>query len=235
MIKEIKYKNIKPGYYISEYGDIYNSEGEKLSLYVNPKGYKMYNFPRINAPRSSIEIQVLVAHMFIGEKPDPDLTVNHKDCNPLNNHYFNLEYRTYKGNSEHARENFRYEVLEERYNASLTNDEVHYICEMLERKVSYDDILKEISTLTRDVLIKIKNGENYREISRHYKIDRRRITKYPYELKENITFLIMRGYKMGDIRRALNLDKSYNDLIKKCRKKYAEGSTTIEMEFIFTE
>jgi hypothetical protein len=48
-----------------------------------------------------VQVHVLVAEAFICPRPE-GLIVNHKDSDRTNNHYSNLEWTTYQGNTLHA-------------------------------------------------------------------------------------------------------------------------------------
>lgn len=53
------------------------------------------------------QVHVLVAEAFIGERPN-GYEVNHKDFDPSNNHWSNLEYVTHAENCRHSRLAGRY-------------------------------------------------------------------------------------------------------------------------------
>jgi hypothetical protein len=57
-----------------------------------------------NGKRKNHKIHKLIALYFI-PNPFNKLTVNHKDCNKLNNHIDNLEWATQKENTQHAWQN----------------------------------------------------------------------------------------------------------------------------------
>lgn len=59
-----------------------------------------------NASKKTFKVHRLVGFAFIPCDRD-DYVINHKDCNPLNNHVDNLEWTTQLGNVLHAVENHR--------------------------------------------------------------------------------------------------------------------------------
>jgi hypothetical protein len=72
------------------------------------KGYMKVALTK-NKIRSTKKIHRLVASAFLGD--NPDLYVNHIDCNRSNNNLNNLEWVTHLENIRHARLNNRYPKL----------------------------------------------------------------------------------------------------------------------------
>lgn len=96
-----------PGYFISEYGDVYNSNGVKLKCFINDTGYKRIGLQSIkhNGKRVNQTIHLIVAAEFLKQGKyfeDTDLVIDHKDTNKLNNHYTNLELVTNTENNVRA-------------------------------------------------------------------------------------------------------------------------------------
>ena len=56
----------------------------------------------ISGKRKTVKAHVLVAQMFIGERPSPKHQINHIDGNKDNNHVSNLEYCTPSENIRHS-------------------------------------------------------------------------------------------------------------------------------------
>lgn len=98
-----------------------------------------------NGKRKQHQVHRLVAIAFI---PNPDKLpfVNHKDCNPTNNHASNLEWCTAKQNSKHAYEMGRWippnQTGEKNSNSKLTEADV------LKIRVLYDEV-KNCSEIAR--------------------------------------------------------------------------------------
>lgn len=231
MIKKISYRELKDIYFITENGILYNDKGKKLKLYLNEKGYYSYHFAVTSGKRKSYEIHRLVAHMFIG--PSKGLYVDHIDCNKINNRVSNLEYVTPKENARRAQSNGLYQSCEDRYNSNLSNEDVHEICRMLEKEYTYNDILDKFDNLTRDVLKKIKSGDNYKQITDQYRIPKGVKSKYPEGLKRLVNAYISVGYSNKEIMEVLKLDNTYKAFLKGMKQRYKEGSTTIENVLIF--
>lgn len=91
-----------PLYEISTYGNIRNSKtGNILKPSIN-KGYYYICICNNNCIRKTMSLHRLIAKTFIpniSNKP----TVNHKDHNSLNNNINNLEWATYKEQTNHKR------------------------------------------------------------------------------------------------------------------------------------
>jgi hypothetical protein len=71
----------------------------ELSLTGGYQDRQYYAFALNNMPEKYLHR--LVARLFI-PNPENKLTVNHIDCNKLNNHVDNLEWATYSENMLHA-------------------------------------------------------------------------------------------------------------------------------------
>lgn len=74
--------------------------GRILKPYLNNKGYAMVKLCNCGKTEA-ISVHRLVASAFCN-KPKGCNIVNHLDNTPLNNNAENLEWTTYKGNSQHA-------------------------------------------------------------------------------------------------------------------------------------
>lgn len=104
---------------------------------LNTKGY-----PSVNINGKTIATHIIIATLFV-DNPKNKPQVNHKDCNKLNNHSYNLEWVTNQENMDHARKNglFRKVVGEEVGNSKLTKEKVKMIKRLYEEE---NVTLKEI-------------------------------------------------------------------------------------------
>lgn len=93
-----------PDYRVSPEGQILSLKGRKpriLAQQLRRDGYKGCHFSN-GSERKRVSIHQLVARVFCHKPSENHSQVNHKDLNPQNNHYSNLEWVTPKQNIEHA-------------------------------------------------------------------------------------------------------------------------------------
>lgn len=143
--RKIDYPGVTPNkYFISEYGDVYNTSTEQFHTMINHKdGY----FEVSVGKRFRVLVHRLVAYAFVEKDRDLNLTVDHVDCNKKNNHYTNLEWVTLEENIRrafrnglHNREwkegnfsNDNPDNREKRYQNNYPDELIHTICEMYEQ------------------------------------------------------------------------------------------------------
>lgn len=87
-------------YEISNFGRVYSLITNKILKFVNCNGYYGVNLVK-NGLMKKTTIHRLVAQAFI-TNPNNYSCVNHKDENKLNNHVDNLEWCSYKYNSNYG-------------------------------------------------------------------------------------------------------------------------------------
>ena len=108
-----KWVNIEnhPSYFISNFGRVFSKKSNKVmkNRVVSKNGYQ-----QITLDNSQLLVHRLVAQAFI---PNPNNLpcVNHKDENPGNNDFRNLEWCTYKYNSN-------YGTIKQRLSKSLSGE-----------------------------------------------------------------------------------------------------------------
>ena len=110
-----KWVNIEnhPSYFISNFGRVFSKKSNKVmkNRVVSKNGYQ-----QITLDNSQLLVHRLVAQAFI---PNPNNLpcVNHKDENPGNNDFRNLEWCTYKYNSNYGTNPSRHsKKMIDRYN-----------------------------------------------------------------------------------------------------------------------
>lgn len=99
---EWKTLDIAPRYQINIQGDVKSSITKRLlRQHDNGCGY-LFVVMKHDGKRLTKYAHRLVAEYFCGKPPAEKICVNHIDGNKKNNHASNLEYCTYKENTQHA-------------------------------------------------------------------------------------------------------------------------------------
>lgn len=121
---------------------------------VNTKGMKLHR------------LVMLTFHYFPGCE---FYQVNHIDTIKYHNYDSNLEWCTQLENMRHARANglFYDRKGEEKYNASITNDEARIVCMKLQDRIPVPEISRETG-ITVHTIHNIKQRRNWTHISKDY-------------------------------------------------------------------
>lgn len=170
---------VKPIYWISNIGNVYNSEtGVSIirtnlseSEYVRITLQSIYNTPLYAS------IHRLVCMAFNGMPTNESNIVDHLNCNRSCNYEENLEWvNSGENNSRTIKRGRSNSIGEDCYRSILTNDEVEYICEMLSNGIPIKDIEMTISEQIKPRIYpalhsgihSILNRESWKEISNKY-------------------------------------------------------------------
>ena len=175
--RDLIYYDVRPDMYsISSYGRIRNKYTGKFLTGNNPNNEKQYVrvcLQRVNNKQGKkYPLHRMVLGVFT--KIIDCYEVNHKDGNKKNNKLENLEYLDRLGNAYHAKVNNLYKSCEDHHNATLSNYEVHQICQWMQDGKSNIEI---ISLLDLDIvrymniLSKIRHRKSWTNISKKYKWD----------------------------------------------------------------
>jgi len=117
-----------PGYMVSNEGDVASAkrgDPKILKLHTSNRGYALLTLHH-DGGKKTHALHCLVAAAFIGPKPD-GMTVNHKNCDKLDNDASNLEYLTPQENIRHAAKNGRLCCGEDSHASALKADQVRWI------------------------------------------------------------------------------------------------------------
>lgn len=159
-----KYIPNSRNYYITAKGRVYIGDRE-----LSTKGGGKYAQVRVYSSVGVYTDQYvhrLVATAFI-PNPENKPCVNHKDGNKRNNKVDNLEWVTYKENTQHAVETGLHPSGVNSPEAELTSEQVHGICKMLMERVRVKDIVAKTG-VTQPVVSSIKNKTRYKDIANLY-------------------------------------------------------------------
>jgi len=102
--KKLIIDNINYHYEVSNTGNIRSTTTKRILKPSLRNGYLAITICRDNT-KKTYNIHQLIILMFIGEKENDMIIVNHKNGNKEDNNINNLEYITYKENTKHAIEN----------------------------------------------------------------------------------------------------------------------------------
>lgn len=169
---------VLPIYWISNLGNLYNSE---TGRYSNAK-IKVGDYIRVllcckNGEKRMTTIHRLVCMAFNGLPPGPDYNVDHINCDKTCSIYLNLEWVTVGENNRRAHDNDLCKIAEDHYHALFTNEQVHSICRMLSEGVPINTIAsimeeaiypKQASYKMTDIIYNILRRNSYKSISKDY-------------------------------------------------------------------
>lgn len=113
------------GYYITEEGEVYSKKTNKFLKQQDRRGYKRVSLSGKNKLRKTFSVHRLVALVYLYFPGCEQLTVNHKDETPSNNHKDNLEWLSMADNIRYSQQGSKTftnpdELLEEWNNSTLS-------------------------------------------------------------------------------------------------------------------
>lgn len=189
-----------PNYKIYEEGFVVSPRNKVLSVYKNNAGYCFVGMKNVFGENKKVRLHRIVAQAFLPNKYNlPE--VNHIDGDKSNNNLNNLEWVTSEQNKHHAWGLGLYQnKTEDHYNAVLSNEEVHSICELLSKNVS-NSVIAELYGVDRSIIAHIKAGDTWKDISNLYEITRK---LKPRKNKNDI----------HEVCKLLSECVSFNDIIK---------------------
>ena len=169
---------VLPIYWISNLGNLYNSETGRYSNAT----VKVGDCIRVllcckNGEKRMTTIHRLVCMAFNGLPPGPDYNVDHINCDKTCSIYLNLEWVTVGENNRRAHENDLCKIGVDHYHALFTIDQVHEICRMLSEGVPINTIAsimekaiypKKASCKMTDIIYNILGRNTYKSISKDY-------------------------------------------------------------------
>lgn len=237
----IDFWDIKPNMYIiSSYGRIFSLfTMREMRPTISNDGYKMSPLRTIHNTTKHIGVHRLVAKAFILKTEEDILLnrdcVNHKDLNKLNNCVWNLEWMTLEENIVHGYENnAKQKICEQPIRiktgpsygdksgmSRITDEQVHIICQCLEKRFNYKMCCKEAGLEFNDanlsIISNIAAGRRRTNISSQYDIPKNIIkplndyTEYIIPVCE----LLEQGIMIKKIVEELNIPGNYD-----CARKF---------------
>lgn len=203
-------------YNIDTFGTIYNTKsGHIISKHQTDQGYirSPLQYRGKNIP---FHVHRLVALTFIPNYENKPV-VNHKDGDKSNNYVTNLEWATYKENTEHAiRTGLMNPYTTENKARGVDSGKnihpeelIHNVCKLLEKGKGPTEISRLIPEIDIKSVDSIKRGNNWKHISSQYNIpESKHRIPLSDELKSSILNLALEGRKSREIMNRLGLPSS---------------------------
>lgn len=91
-------------YEVSNWGNVRNRETQQpVAFYSDNRGqgYQKFKLVDTEGNRTALKVHRLVAYLFLDPPKEDQKEVNHKDGNPRNNSWTNLEWSTHQDNMAH--------------------------------------------------------------------------------------------------------------------------------------
>jgi len=195
--KPITYPGVaRNRYIITEDGKVMET-GYQLRPFVNSYGYLQIRLVGEDGNLVYPLISRLVAYEFCLDNRNIAYTVDHRDCNKLNNNYSNLEWVTAKANLRRAYENKLFG-----FSSYKTNDQIQKLCKILEKdpNITYSNACIKAgipnlnSNQAKGLCCDIIDRRYWTDISKSYDFSkRRRRTVISNDTKNQIKDLIVSG------------------------------------------
>lgn len=208
--------NIKPIYWISNYGRVYNETTNYImDGHIIPNGYELVSFYLIDGTRIWKHVHRLVMLAFKPIENSDMYVVNHIDGIKTHNYIWNLEWTTQKGNVEHAFINGLRKCGEDSSHTVFTNDQVHKVCKCMEDGMNLYQLSEKVFGKYPDLQIQtlcknIYSKKFWREISKDYDIDNyKRIYIFSKPQVKKICELLEKGLDIIEI--IPIIDPNYNN------------------------
>lgn len=185
-------------YMISNYGNMINVTKNKLVEYQHVRDYcvRTIKDPTTNIGKC-IRINILVAQHFCPIRYSiencKNLQVHHIDKNPRNNNYWNLIWVSFEEHYKiHDAETGHKSFLDVKPTLKYTDDQIHKVCELLEKGTSVS-IISKFTGVSKDMIYALKTGEFRKDIIAMYNIG----ISHPHlsdDIIHNICKMISNGY-----------------------------------------
>lgn len=217
IFKRLLYNNYPyPEYLISNYGRLYSIRSCKLLKYQQSEDDYDRVTISVDGNKRTILIQRAVQNTFNPIMFPYEYTSDHISGDHHDNSTGNLRWLT---NIENIKEGHRKGYIDNRGDNNpqsiFTEREVHRICQLLEQKMTYDEILNELNVdknkdikLLKKAIYSIMCRETYVYISEYYNFERYDMNNYTY--KSNIDYicqLLSEGKSKDEICKLLDIEK----------------------------
>lgn len=198
-----------PAYSVTVDGMVFSSKSNKwLSRRIYEGGYWGVNLRDVNGKNVYRNCHTLVAKAYLKSSWKEGLIVNHKDLDKSNCHVSNLEWVTYKENTQHYVQNSPEQASDARRDISI--EDIKLVCELVQAGYTTPEIHKK-TDVPKGKICKLRTGKLYSWISKEYKLQPEPFDYITEETATEICELLERGYGCKEI-----CDRyPYNHKIKK--------------------
>jgi len=207
--KQIIIDDIPTNYEVNNIGQVRNKITRKVRKMVSYNHGYIDALIYINGKKVHQLVHRLVANAFIpNDDPINKNQVNHINGIKYDNRVENLEWVTREENMRHAYDNGLSKKGENHYHSIYSDKQIHEVCKLLVKKIPMNEIVK-ITGVANSTIRKIKEGENRKDISKLYDIDKSPYyyTKYTKNQIHSICKLLENHVSMKLITSILNIDK----------------------------
>jgi len=204
-------KGVKPYYFISNYGKVYSSFIDRIMR--QQQSHKGYMTILLHTETGEIRIEVhrLVMLGFHYIDGCEELEVNHKYGDKTDNRDSQLEWTTSSENLKHSYDIGLHRKGEDNPVTTHTNEQVHLICQALEKRMSLNEAVKfagmEQTETNMKFVSAIKYGVIWQHISSMYNIPKGRNNQlFTDDQIHEICKLILKGMSDEEIINELGLN-----------------------------
>jgi len=170
MITDVVLEDIRPYYYISDYGRIFSAISNRLLIpTIATTGYNVVSLGKNDGTRETVYVHRAVMLTFNYIQGCESLQVNHDDGIKINNVIDNFEWVTIAENVEHASKNGLLLTGEDAPWTKVTDKQVHEICKLYIQGYGITEISRIIDCGV-DSVFNIIHGNNRTDISSNYDI-----------------------------------------------------------------
>lgn len=170
LITDVVLNNVRPYYYVSNYGRIFSVLSNRLlEPTIADTGYLVVSLGRNDGSRYTVYVHRAVLLTFKYIEGCENLQVNHKDTIKINDYLDNLEWVTIAENIIHALDNGLLQTGEQCSWTKVTDKQVHEICKLYIDGHGITEISRIISCGV-DSVFNIIHGNNRIDISSQYNI-----------------------------------------------------------------
>lgn len=200
-------------YCVTDDGSIYSLKSKKfLNLQYNDNGYVVVTL-RKDGKTKTLRVHRLVAMMYLKDTFFEGAHVNHIDGDKTNNNVQNLEWVTRQENMRHAYDN----DLVISKPKTLSDDDLHLICQALEEGSRVVDVAKMFS-IDREIIDRIYRGTLFKHISYEYNFSKvLKQGRVSVEKVVDVCRLLSEGIQLKDVSEGANVHISTVKAIKQRR------------------